>query len=99
MTTHSYSPAAVAHIEIAPTELAHITGAVIVGDHDGRIQVTGTVEPSHVMPGMVSVETEAGTLYLDAELPVTIVNPTIQTREDRDDIEGLAHTVGLLKAS
>lgn len=96
MTTHSDSPATVAHIEIAPTELAHITGAVIVGDHDGRIRVTGTVEPSKVFSGMFSVDTEAGTLYLDQDLPVTIVNPTLPAS---DDIEGLAHTVGLLKAS
>lgn len=99
MTTHSDSPATVAHIEIAPAELTHITGAVIVGDHDGHVRVTGTVELSDVMPRMVSVETEAGTLYLDQDLPVTIVNPTLQSSEDRDDIEGLAHTVGLLKAS
>lgn len=99
MTTHSDSPATVAHIEIAPAELAHITGAVIIGDHDGHVRVTGTVEPSNVFHRMVSVETEVGTLYVDADLPVTIVNPALQPSEDRDDIEGLAHTVGLLKAS
>lgn len=83
------------HIEIAPHELANITGAVIVGDAGGRVRVTGCVEESSTFTGIVTVETEVGTLYLEQDLPVTIVNPALPD----DGIDDVAHAVGFLRAS
>ena len=93
MTTPTAIPA---HIEVTPGQLAHITGAVLVGDHDGHVRITGSVEPSNVLRGMFLVETEVGSLYLDADLPVTIVNPAMP---DDADVVDLAQAVGLLLAS
>lgn len=93
MTTPAVTPA---HIEVTPRELAHITGALLVGDHDGHVRITGSVEPSNVLRGMFLVETEVGSLYLDADLPVTIVNPAMP---DDADVVDLAQAVGLLRAS
>ena len=93
MTTPTATPA---HIEVNPGELAHITGAIIVGEHDGHVRVTGSVELSATFNGMFCVETEVGSLYLDEDLPVTIVNPEIP--EDTD-VEELAQAGGLLRAS
>ncbi|MGF0304480.1 hypothetical protein [Rhodococcus rhodochrous] len=93
MTTSAVTPA---HIEVSPGELAHISGAVIVGDSGGHVRITGSVEPSNVLRGMFLVETEVGLLYLDADLPVTIVNPELP---DDADVVDLAQAVGLLRAS
>lgn len=93
MTTSAATPA---HIEVTPGELAHISGAILVGDHDGHVRITGSVEPSNVLRGMFLVETEVGSLYLDSDLPVTIVNPAMP---DDADVVDLAQAVGLLRAS
>ncbi|GBF17388.1 hypothetical protein Br6_04794 [Rhodococcus sp. Br-6] len=84
-----------AHVEISTDELAQLGNAVIVGDAGGHARVTGSVEPSHSFRGMVCVETELGSLYLDADLPVTVVNPALID----DDTDALARAVGLLRAS
>lgn len=84
------------HIKVTPGELAHIPSAILVGDHDGHVRITGSVEPSNVLRGMFLVETEIGSLYLDADLPVTIVNPAMP---DDADVVDLAQAVGLLLAS
>lgn len=93
MTTPTAIPA---HIEVTPGELAHIAGATIVGDSGGHVRITGSVEPSNVLRGMFLVETEGGSLYLDADLPVTIVNPAMP---DDADVVDLAQAVGSLRAS
>ncbi|WP_138846048.1 hypothetical protein [Rhodococcus pyridinivorans] len=93
MTTPTAIPA---HIEVTPGELANIAGATIVGDSGGHVRITGSVEPSNVLRGMFLVETEVGSLYLDADLPVTIVNPAMP---DDADVVDLAQAVGLLLAS
>ncbi|MBX4170943.1 hypothetical protein HBA53_23800 (plasmid) [Rhodococcus pyridinivorans] len=93
MTTPTAIPA---HIQVSPGALAPIPSATLVGEHDGHVRVTGSVESSATFRGMFLVETEVGSLYLDADLPVTIVNPELS--ED-DDLVAFAHTVGLLQAS
>lgn len=93
MTTPTAIPT---HIEVSPGELAHIPSAILVGEHDGHVRVTGSVEPSATFRGMFLVETEVGSLYLDADLPVTIFNPELP---DDADVVDLAQAVGLLRAS
>lgn len=93
MTTPTAVPT---RIEVSPDELTHIPSAILVGEHDGHVRVTGSVEPSHILHGMFLVETEVGSLYLDADLPVTIVNPAMP---DDADVVDLAQAVGLLLAS
>ncbi|MDH6284606.1 hypothetical protein [Prescottella agglutinans] len=83
-----------AHVEISTDELAQLSSAVIVGDAGGRVRVTGCVEESFTFTGIVTVETEVGTLYLDQDLPVTIVNPALPD----DGIDDIAQAVGFLRA-
>lgn len=44
-----------------------------LGDQGGVSLITGEVAPSGLVPGTVSVETEHGTLYLDAEGEVEVI--------------------------
>lgn len=46
----------------------------IVGDAGNLSFVTGDIEPSSSLPGFILVETEHGSLYLDADMDVTITN-------------------------
>lgn len=48
-------------------------GETILGDYGGTALITGEVYPSGIIKGMYAVEVELGTLYLDADLPVTIL--------------------------
>lgn len=45
----------------------------LLGDHGGISLITGAVALSGLVPGTASVETEHGTVYLDAEGVVEIV--------------------------
>lgn len=94
MPTAKASPA---HIEVAPSELANIAGVIIiVGDHDGHVRVTGSVERSATYRDMFVVETEVGSLYLSEDLPVRIVNSELP----EDIVIGaLAQAIGMLRAS
>ena len=47
-------------------------GDVLVGSAGGRT-VVENVEPSSAMPGLLAVETEHGTLYLDPDLGVEVL--------------------------
>lgn len=59
--------------EINPADL---TDHTIVGDHGNLTQITGEVHESSVFGGMITAETEHGTLLLDADLPVRVLAPT-----------------------
>lgn len=43
-------------------------GMTLVGDFGGLTLISGDVKPSAAMPGLLHVETEHGTLYLDPDL-------------------------------
>lgn len=47
-------------------------GTVVIGDHDGRMLITGSVESSNTVAGCHLVETEHGTLYLPSDEIVRI---------------------------
>lgn len=76
--------------------LTHIIDTVLIGAHGGHVRVTGSVALSGVVNGRVLVETEVGSLCLDENLPVTIVNPELS--ED-GGVGELAQAVGLLRDS
>jgi hypothetical protein len=44
---------------------------VLVGDCDG-LSAVFNVYPSNIMPGCVAIETEHGTLYLEADIDVNV---------------------------
>lgn len=46
------------------------------GSHGGSSLITGNVEPSGLVPGTTSIETEHGTVYLDSDLDVEIIEET-----------------------
>lgn len=48
----------------------------LVGDRGGLSRITGDVQISHVIPGMVRVETEHGTVYLDDDQDMFISEET-----------------------
>jgi hypothetical protein len=48
-----------------------VSGDVVIGSAGGRTLVEN-VEPSSAMPGLLAVETEHGTLYVDPELEVEV---------------------------
>lgn len=53
------------------------TGIIsLVGSHGGLSLVVGDVDPSNVVSGTVSVETEHGTVYLDEDGEVEINEDT-----------------------
>lgn len=54
-----------------PDYLEH-SPAYLVGDVDNLSCITGEVYDSSTMPGLMAVETEHGTLYLDPEEEVLI---------------------------
>lgn len=50
-----------AHIKFTPADLAHIPDAVLVGECNGRIRITGAVAESKSVAGMLFIESEVGT--------------------------------------
>lgn len=54
-----------------PDHLEH-SPAYLVGDADNLSCITGEVYESSTVPGLMAVETEHGTLYLDPEEEVLI---------------------------
>lgn len=68
-----------------PVRVSDIAGIVedsnrgvisLVGDHGGLSLITGEIAPSSLMTGMISIETEHGTVHLDPEVEVTISEET-----------------------
>lgn len=49
------------------------------GDSGGISLITGNIQPSGLIKGTVSIETEHGTIYLDADLEVQISEDTAST--------------------
>jgi len=68
-----------------PVRVSDIAGIVedsnrgvisLVGDHGGLSLITGEIASSSLMTGMIALETEHGTVYLDPEVEVTISEET-----------------------
>lgn len=68
-----YGPAALptAREVEAAALLEEVPSALVTAD-GGRLSITGAVERSSTSPGLLSVEVECGTLYLDPESTVRI---------------------------
>lgn len=55
----------------------------LVGDHGGHSAITGEISPSGLVMGTVSIETEHGTIYLDPEESIDIVEDDARVLDDR----------------
>lgn len=71
-TANGAQPSDPRTVEVYPAQLTG--GETIVGDAGGHLVISGEVYASSSMPGMYAVENEFGTLYLDADLTVQILD-------------------------
>lgn len=58
--------------ELADTVECDSGVLALVGDHGGISLIAGDIEDSSMFPGMVTVLTEHGALYLDADAEVMV---------------------------
>lgn len=45
----------------------------LVGDHGAHVLITGEISNSNVMTGCIAIETEVGTLYIDGDETLTVI--------------------------
>lgn len=45
----------------------------LVGDHGAHVLITGEVSSSYAMRGMQLIETEVGTIYMDNDIEIQVI--------------------------